>query len=337
MDRRELILLAVLVVVAAYILAPFSDAIIFGVVTAYGLKVLMDRLEAFMDRKVAGGFLVFAVFSLLFGTVYVLIVNTSTITTEIFRFAQDFSANVEAVLSAYNLQHMAQYVEVSLDYSVDYIQSQIVVFASNLPRILLNLFTYSVVVYYAYRDGPDIYRTVNDLIERLPQADVRTIKKIEQNVIDLVKNVFVVYGTHSILVGLIAAAGFYFIGMAFLGHPLPFFWFWSIMVVLAAFLRGVASGVFLGPIIAYYFVMGEVWFAFWLGLFSVVFLWIIPETFILPYLGASKINESYLVILLGFTAGVLVFGLKGIVLGPILLITLKRMLEDRLDSLGADG
>lgn len=333
MDKKELVIVVVLGLLSAYMLYPFIDAIFFGVLTAYALKVLIRRLGGKFDKTFVEVFLSLFVVGIVSVGLYFVITRASTVTIEIVTLSEKTSGALKGFLEAYDLQILSQYVSQMTIFVENFVRDKIFSFASGVPGLVLDVFLYLVVVFFSYRDGEKVYQIVEELVERLHEEDRKFVKHIYQYIMKLIKDVFVVYGSYSLLVTLIAGIGFYFIGILVRGTPLPFFWFWAIMCGIAAFLRGFASGVFLGPIIFYYFVAGQFWFAFWLTVFSVVFLAVIPEGFILPYLGASKINESYIVLLLGFTAGVIVFGFKGVVLGPVILITFKHIIKDELELL----
>ena len=331
MDNRELIVLLLLGALSGYLVYPFIDAIFFGVLTAYALKVLIRRLGERFDRRWAEVVLSLSVIGIVTGGVYIIVTQASAVTMEIVKLSEQASGTLSAFLRSYNLESLSSYVSQATTMLETMVRSRIFSIASGVPGLFLSVFLYFVVTFFAYRDGERVYEIADGLVGKLPEEDEKFVRDTYGFIMKLIKDVFIVYGSYSLLVAIIAGIGFYFIGVFVRGAPLPFFWFWAFMCGLAAFLRGFASGVFLGPIIMYYFVAGELWFAFWLLLFSVVFLWLLPEAFILPYLGASKINESYIVLLLGFTAGVLVLGFKGIILGPVILITFKHILQEQLE------
>ncbi|MDY6788628.1 MAG: AI-2E family transporter [Candidatus Nanohaloarchaea archaeon] len=327
-ERWRFFLLAGLLAVSGYIVWPFADALIFGFVTAYGLDFLMERLEKFVDNKMVEWGIIVSVFILLALGLYLFFSNTAYMVSELVGVSQKFLSRLGPWINSYTGMDISGFISSYLGSLQSYVSSRAFAFASTIPGFFLELFVYFLVTYFVYRRKDDIEDAAGTMVDMLPEEEHRVASSIIESVGDLLKNLFAVYGTLAVIIGAVSALGYYFIGIIFLGHPLPFFWLWAFLTALAAFLRGVASGVFLGPIVAYYFVIGEFWFALSLALFSIIFLWIVPEAFLLPYLGAKKINESYIVMILGFLAGPLVFGFKGIVLGPVFIITLKNMVVD---------
>ncbi len=330
MDKLKLAVLGVLALVSIYILTPFFDAIFFGLITAYALKILVNRLGKRINKKFVGLILSIVIVVTVFGGIYFIVTRASLVTLEIITLSERASEAIEAFLITYELEALSEYVNQVFIYLEDNMRNLIFRVVSQVHLIFFNALIFFIVLFFSYRDGEKAYDIFMSILEEANKEDRKFVTEIIDYVEQLIKDVFVIYGTYSIITMIIAAIGFYFIGMIFLGHPLPFFWLWAIGAGLAAFFRGFTSAVFLIPIIFYYFVMGESWFAFWLTLFGIFFLAIIPEAFILPYLGASKIDESYLIFLLGFMSGVLVFGVKGLILGPVILITFKHIIQEQL-------
>ncbi len=331
MDKLELVILGALAAISIYLITPFFDAIFFGVITAYALKVLINRLGEKFNKKIVAVLLSLSIVLIVFGGLYFVVTRASLVTLEIINLSERATDALESFLATYELEALSQYVSDGVTMVENNIRSTVFDIVSNAHILVINALIYFLVVFFVYRDGEKAYEVFLTLVERMDKEDEKFLKEIIEFVEQLLKDVFVVYGTYSLITMAIAATGFYVIGLIFLGHPLPFFWFFAIGAGVAAFFRGFTSAVFLIPIIFYYFVMGETWFAFWLTMFGIFFLAVIPEAFILPYLGASKIDESYLVFLIGFMSGVLVFGVKGLIIGPVLLITFKYLLMEQLE------
>ncbi len=327
-ERWQFFLVVGLIAVSSYILWPFADAIIFGFVTAYGIDFLMGKMEHFVDNKFLEWAILGVFFSIIALGIYLFVSNVGFMISELVNGLRTILIHIGPVINSYTGWDVSTFISSYIGSVQSYISSRAFSFASRIPLLLLETFVYFVVVFFVYRDKEIIERDAIRVVKKLPEEESRIVESIVKSVGNLIKNIFAVYGILALLLGAVSAIGYYFLGVIFLGYPLPFFWLWAALTAVAAFLRGVASGIFLGPIIAYYFVIGEFGFASSLGVFSLIFLWIIPETFLLPYLGAKKIKESYIVMILGFLAGPLVFGFKGIILGPVFIITLKNMVMD---------
>ncbi|MDY6770487.1 MAG: AI-2E family transporter [Candidatus Nanohaloarchaea archaeon] len=331
MRRRSNVLGIVLLAASVYIVMPLSDAIVIGAVTAYGLRVLVRRMSRFMDREVAEFSLLSGLFLAVTTGVYLVVSNVSTVVVEVIRLSQLLITNVNAVLAPYDLPMVSQYISQSISALSGYMRQALFSVAASLPWVVLQLVTYFLVVYYLYREGDRINERVVAIIERLPKEEAEMLLDVKKSMTNLIRNVFVVYGTMAIIMGFIGGAGYYLIGQFVMGHPIPFYWVWGLLIGLAAFLEGIGSFIFTGPLMVFYFVQNQPWMVFWLVVFQMTFLGVLPAM-LLPYIGSTQLDESFFVMILGLVAGPIVFGVKGLVLGPLFIITLKDLVVARYES-----
>jgi predicted PurR-regulated permease PerM len=80
------------------------------------------------------------------------------------------------------------------------------------------------------------------------------------------------------------------------------------------------------PLGTYYLITGAPLKGSLIMLFGLVVLQIMPEVFLRPYIGSKRMNEHPLIIFTGFLAGPLSLGMKGIILGPLILILTKEFI-----------
>jgi predicted PurR-regulated permease PerM len=83
---------------------------------------------------------------------------------------------------------------------------------------------------------------------------------------------------------------------------------------------------FYGPVGFYYLVFGEPLKGALILIFGIVVLNIMTEIFFRPFIGSKQMNEHPLIIFMGFLAGPLTLGIKGLILGPLVLILSKEFL-----------
>lgn len=321
----------VLLAASIYLLMPLSDPIVLGVVTAYGLRVLVERLSSVLDRQVVEyalmtGLVVVTTFGL-----YFLVTNVSSVAVEFIRLTQTIISSLQAVLEPYNIPMVSEYLSQSLSALSGFIRSWLFGVVASLPWVLLELLTYFFVVYYVYRNGDRIAASLEEVVGRLPDEEAESLRQVKESVTKLIRNVFVVYGSFALIMAFIGGTGYYLIGVLVTGQPIPFFWAWAIIIGITAFLEGVGSIVFTGPLIIYYFAVGQVWLAFWLSVFQATFLALLPAV-MLPYIGSNRLQESFFTMMIGLIAGPMVFGLKGIIVGPVFIITLKKLVLSWFDT-----
>jgi predicted PurR-regulated permease PerM len=127
----------------------------------------------------------------------------------------------------------------------------------------------------------------------------------------------------ALILGGISAVGFYLIGV--ITTPIDLVPLWVLMIIVASLLPLVANFMFYMPLGLYYLFPGaEPIKGFLIILYGVVFLQIMPELALRPYIGSKSLDEHPLIIFLGFLAGPLVLGVKGLILGPLILILTKE-------------
>lgn len=327
--EQEDVLAIVLLVLSAYVLLPFSDALIIGFLSAYGIRFLVDLFGRFIGDRPAE-VLVLAMFvGIVAGSALFVVSNGSAIISQVVFLSSDLTTRLTTLAEIVGLPQLAPYISTATGYLGGAAESTLASAISSLPGVLLGAFVYLLSVVVVYRHTDIIEQQFYAILDRLPAEEGESIVHVVRSIKETLGSIFVVYGTFSVVQGLIAAVAYYIIGYFTLGHPIPFFWAWGIWIGVAAFLQGVGSVMLTGPLMAYYLLTGAFWTGFWLAVYEVTMLVIVPQL-ALPYLGARSLNESFFVLLLGFIAGPLVFGIKGLILGPVLLITFRKMLSSAL-------
>lgn len=327
--RNELFGLG-LVAVSIYIILPLADAIVIGVVTAYALRIIVDAVSAWIGDALAETVVLGGFFGIVTLSVYFIVVNAGFLAVRIVSVTQSVAEAVTELSTEYEVAAVSGELSQSVGAIGTFLQSQLLSLVASVPEIILQVSVYFFVVYIVYRRGEVINAQVNSIVNKMPEEDARTVIRIKESMARIIRDFYVVYGLFGLIMATIGTVGFYVIGMAELGQPIPFYWLWGIVMGISAFLEGVSALMFTIPLTAYYFAIGQVWVAIWLGVFQLIFIIILPGAVILPYLGASRLKTDFLTMTLAFLAGPLVFGLKGIILGPLLLITTEELIMQRV-------
>ncbi len=185
-------------------------------------------------------------------------------------------------------------------------EEQLTAFASHLP----DLFAQSIVVifftYYILIDGGQIADRALDL---LPRDRRGIVSYFLQELNMIYTTLFTVYFTTSMLSGILAAIGFYLIGI-----PYPF----VIGAVVAIFTLIPLIGppfVFI-PMAIYYALTGHYITAAVLLVYGVVVLMVIPENVIRPHLAHRSARIHPIITVLAYTAPIFVVGIMGVIVGP---------------------
>ncbi|MFH1972104.1 MAG: AI-2E family transporter [archaeon] len=189
-------------------------------------------------------------------------------------------------------------------------------FVFSLPKKLINFIIMLFVFFFVFKDGEKV---VNEFKKSLPIEDshkTRVFNKIETTVNSLVYGEIAI----SIIEGVIATLGFWLLGV-----PAPAL-FGSI-IAIAALLPAIGPLVVWGPLALYMYLIGETGLAIGVGLFGFLVLTLALDMIVKPKVLGYKGHIHPIIILLGVLGGLSVFGLTGLILGPVILVLLMLLIE----------
>jgi len=187
-------------------------------------------------------------------------------------------------------------------------ESELARFASNLPI----LFAQSIVVvfftYYILIDGE---RLVDQAVDLLPKSRRWLMNRFLQELNNIYTTLFTVYFTTSMLSGVLAAVGFFLLGI-----PYPLLW--GAIIALFTLIPLLGPPVVFIPLAIYYLLNGEYLLSIVLLIFGTVALMVIPENVIRPHLAHKSARIHPIVTVLAYTAPIFVVGVMGVIIGPTL-------------------
>lgn len=325
--KREILGVSILLVLGSlFIIYPFLDAIIMAVATSYFLRFGHKELNKRIDNEFLSTLVITSsVIGFFMLALFLFLNNFNEIIGNINILVIDLQQNTEQLVAALNLSDSFQQ-EVSrfllgISESVrGWLRSTL----ASIPALLIDLGIYLVTSIYFYKDGARIKERVFSVVQSFPENEKKIIKSLIRSTDSIFRGVFLTQFMVAGILGVVTALGFYLIGM--ITTPIPFIGVWAVLIGLAALLPLIAAFMFYGPIGFYYILYGQPLKGTLILIFGIVFLNILSEIVIRPYIGARQMNEHPLVIFTGFIAGPLTLGLKGLILGPLMLILSKEFL-----------
>ncbi len=325
--KREILGAAVLLALGSiFVLYPFLDALILAAATAYLLRFAHRGLNQRLENDFLSSIIVISsVIGAISLGLFFFINNFHDILISLQVFALDLQRNINAVIDFLNLpeEFRAQVVEFTNTLLIgleNYLRSTL----ASIPRIMIDLGIYLVTLIYLYKDGDRIKEKIFDIIDNLPENEEKIIRSLIRSIDSIFRGVFITQLLVAAVIGVLTALGFYVI--ANITSSIPLIPLWAVIIAVAALLPIVAGFMLYAPLGAYYLFAGEPLKGSLIIGFGVVVINILPEIFFRPYIGAKKMNEHPLIIFIGFLAGPLTLGLKGIILGPLLLILTKEFI-----------
>jgi predicted PurR-regulated permease PerM len=323
--RETLGVVALLVLASMFIIYPFLDAIIIAVAVSYLLAFAHRKLNPHVENELLSSVIIISsVFAVLSLSIYFFVDNFFNILAQLNLFTGSLEDRLVEALKPLDLPQ--SFVDSFRDYFQSFSSglSDILIdtFVS-LPALLIDVGIFFVTAVFLYRDRSKISEKADEIVESLPETEAKIIHSLIDSIDHIFRGVFLTQFAVALVLGAISAIGFYLIGLV--TTPVELLPLWVIFIVIASLLPLVANFMFYMPLGLFYLFPGaEPIKGILIIVYGVVFLQIMPEVALRPYIGSKSLDEHPLIIFLGFLAGPLVLGVKGLILGPLILILTKE-------------
>lgn len=315
-------------ILSFFILRPFLIAILSAAALAYIFNPFYLSILKYLPKKVRAK----EIAALLTCLVIILIVLIPTTFVTIFLtyeirggylFLQSFFqsqptlANLPPFLGQL-AGYLPQLKELSGDFS-----SQLFGLAQNIlrgiPNVILSIFITVFSIYYFLKHGKDIYNFFADLFP-LPEG---RYKQMIARFDDLSRGMVLGQVVVGIVQGILAWAGFYFLGV-----PNPVLW--GFLTAIISIIPLLGAALVWVPIALYLLInatmTGEYWRAISLLVYGTFVISLI-DNFLKPKIVGDRANIHPLVILFGILGGIQLFGIPGILIGPLILTIFDVVIE----------
>lgn len=229
-------------------------------------------------------------------------------------FFYDLKKQIEPVVDLESLDIKKSIIAMAQNLS-SYLVSQSANFVKGVSGVLISLVVMLFCMYYFFKDGPLLVKKIGALSPLPSVYESELFKKIGAMVKAVIFGVFLT----ALVQGLIGGIGF-----AFAGISSPVFWgtamaFFSLMPVVGTAIIWVPAAIIL-------LILGEWGSALFIFLWGVLVVGSI-DNFLRPFLIGGKVHTYPLMMFLVILGGVITIGLKGVVVGPLILIILMSFLH----------
>jgi len=307
-----ILLILFLLVVSLIIIFPVLDMVILGAILAYCIKPLYEKIHTKIK---------FASISIIFSIILVIIPLILLIAYIIFviaGFLSDFlisNSNIDMNMILSQLSNYipsnpffdANNISSMIKSSGEYVLNYIIKLASSLPNITLNLFILICSIYYFMKDGDRCYNFIKSFV---PEDSMDFFENTVSSVENVLKSIFYGHFLTSVIIGIFGIIGYSLLAYpygVFLGimtgilQLIPIFGPWPIYWALA--IMDAVNGNYPRMIVV-------LLFGFFLSLI---------DMYIRPAISSHHADIHPLILLIGFLAGPLVYGIVGFILGPLIL------------------
>lgn len=226
----------------------------------------------------------------------------------------DLKKNIEPVVDLENIDIKKNIIEIAKSLST-FLVSQTANFVKGISGIVLSLIVMLFTMYYFFKDGDKLVKKFGSLSPLPSVYEEELFKKITSMVKAVVFGVFLT----AIAQGLIGGIGF-----AIAGISNPVFWgtaiaFFSLVPVVGTAIIWVPAAIILAILGSW----GSALFLLLWGIFAIG----IVDNILRPFLIGGKAHTYPLMTFLVILGGVMVMGLKGVIIGPLVLVILMSFLH----------
>ncbi len=190
----------------------------------------------------------------------------------------------------------------------------------NLPTIILKMFVVLIVFFYSLRDGEKLVNLLKDSLPFNKSTTNRFIQKSKQVTFGVVYGRVII----GIIVGMLAGIGFYFAGVSNALLLMILTMIVSIMPLIGPWLVWV-------PVVVGLFLTGSTGAAIFLLIYSVIVVALF-ENIATPLLLSKQSDLPTSLTLIGLIGGMLMFGIFGIIIGPLVIAYLIILFELYVES-----
>jgi len=306
-------IVVILLVVAFFIFKPFLSAILISAVLALVFYPVYTWLLKHLKYKTVSAF--FATFIAFLVVIIPIAIISYIVGLEVLNFYSSglFDSLMGFITSLSSSEAMVgfapQISEGVMGFFVGWVSN--VLF--NLPTQILNFFITVFTTFTFILTGDEVVQGIKDILPFKKKDKLFAKIKTDTNA--------VIYGfiIIAIIDFVLAIIGFYILGI-------PHTALWALVVAFLVIIPFMGPTIFWVPYSIVLFVQGHIGMGIGLvvlgGILSAV------ETFARPWLIGKKANIHPVVVLIGVLGGISVFGISGIILGPVILSLTFTLLKE---------
>lgn len=309
------VLIIFLLILSLFIMFPVLNMVILGAILALGLRPIAKRINEKLKYSSISIILAMIIIIIPLILLFAYIVGVSLDFFSQFASNQviksfDLNQTIGSTLSYLHLNNSVNIVDsisTGLNDIGTYVVNYSVKLAGKIANISLQLFIFICSLFYFTRDGDKCFNFVKSFV---PDKNMQFFKDTVLEVKNVLKSIFYGHFLTSLIIGIIAAIGYSFLGYPygiFLGvitgilQLIPIFGPWPVYWTLA--IMDVINGNYARVIVV-------LLFGFGLSL---------SDMYIRPALSSHYADIPPLILLIGFLAGPLVYGIVGFIIGPLIL------------------
>jgi predicted PurR-regulated permease PerM len=325
-DNTFLLLTIAVSLVFAWILWPFSGAVLWAVVLATVFTPTHRRLVmSLVQRKNLAAFITLVIIVTMvilpLTLITVSLVQESTILYERIQSGElDFGRIFQQFLDALptwiadllvsfgvaDLGDLQQRLSVALKEGSRAVAAQALAIGQSTAHFIISVFLMLYLLFFLLRDGAELSRGIKNALPLRSEQKRALFSKFAIVVRAMVKGSLLVAAAQGVLGGLI---------FWFLGIPAPVLW--AVVMAFLSLLPAVGAALVWFPVALYMLVTGAVWQGLILLAFGAFVIGLIDNV-LRPFLVGVDTKMPDYVVLISTLGGMAIFGPNGLVIGPVI-------------------
>ena len=299
-----------LLVVSFMFIFPVLNMVILGAILAYAIRPVANKIQSKLKYSSVSILLAMIVVLIpLILLLYYIIFEISAFATWVLANNGDVNSVVDQIslFLPTNANSINSYIDNTINNIGSYVLNYTVTFLSKFANITLDLFILVCSIFYFIRDGGDCLEFIRSFV---PDDSKRFFDNTIEAVKDVLKSIFYGHFLTSVIIGIFGCIGYSLLGYKFgifLGvltgilQLIPVFGPWPIYWAL--FFIDIATGNYARAVVV-------LLFGFFLSTI---------DMYIRPALSSHYADIHPLILLIGFLAGPLAYGIVGFIVGPLIL------------------
>jgi len=298
------------------LIEPFFISLLTTLLLAYFLYPVYKILKKKIKNEIAASLIltmsVLLVIVIPLGVLINLVINEA--------YTLYYMVDITAILAIINniipSPIVLSYLQSVIENGLPFFISASSAFVLTIPQKIINFFISLIVLYYSFKSGHKLVSLVKKLIPLEAKKRDTLLKKFQTTIDGVVFGVVI----NAFIQATVATIGF-----AIFGVNAPFFW--GALVGILAMLPAVGPTLVWLPLAIYKYVLGEPWIALGLTLYGLIVMTILTDIIVKPKIIGWKGKIHPVVVLLGVIGGLSLFGIIGLVLGPLILTVFLFFLD----------
>ncbi len=238
-------------------------------------------------------------------------------------WVNDLWIKIQARLSGASPEDLTTTLRRYGEQAAGYVAARLGTILEHTATFFFHLGVTILAIFYLFRDGHSVVFRLREVLPFEPSDRDRMLGNAQSLIFASVTSSLVAAVAHGVLGGL---------AFALAGVKAPIFW--GVMMGFFSFVPLVGSALIWVPVSISLIAEGHVGRGILLALFCAVIVGMV-DSLIRPWLISGRAQMSGLVVFISVLGGISVFGLLGVVLGPIIVATAASLLDLYAPSVGA--